>query len=68
MDAQTVKSETERVIDEVMKHVNAGHNFLLSGGAGSGKTYTLAKVFFWEPPAQVILFRLISFSSFFSVI
>lgn len=44
MAAQTVKSETERVIDEVMEHINAGHNFLLSGGAGSGKTYTLAKV------------------------
>lgn len=44
MAAQTVRSETERVIDEVMEHVNAGHNFLLSGGAGSGKTYTLAKV------------------------
>lgn len=44
MAAQAVKNETERVIDEVMGHVNAGHNFLLSGGAGSGKTYTLAKV------------------------
>lgn len=44
MAAQTVKSETERVIDEVMTHINAGHNFLLSGGAGSGKTYTLVKV------------------------
>ena len=44
MAAQAVKSETERVIDEVMEHVNARHHFLLSGGAGSGKTYTLAKV------------------------
>lgn len=27
-----------------MEHVYAGHHFLLSGGAGSGKTYTLVEV------------------------
>ena len=44
MAAHVVKNETERVIDEVMGHINARHNFLLSGGAGSGKTYTLIKI------------------------
>jgi len=44
MAAQIVKSETERIVDEVMEHVREGRHFLLSGGAGSGKTYTLAKV------------------------
>ena len=44
MAAQAVKNETERVVDEVMGHVRAGHNFLLSGGAGSGKTYALVKI------------------------
>lgn len=44
MAARFVKNEAESVINEVMGHVHAGHNFLLSGGAGSGKTYTLAKV------------------------
>lgn len=44
MAARSVKSEAERVVDEVMGHIHVGHNFLLSGGAGSGKTYTLAKV------------------------
>lgn len=28
----------------IMEHVEAGHHFLLSGGAGSGKTYTLVQV------------------------
>jgi len=28
-------------IEEIIGHIQAGNNFLLSGGAGSGKTYTL---------------------------
>jgi DNA helicase-2/ATP-dependent DNA helicase PcrA len=32
------------IIDEIKTHINNGHNFLLSGGAGSGKTYTLMQV------------------------
>jgi len=32
------------VIDEILNHVRQNHNFLLSGGAGSGKTYTLVNV------------------------
>ena len=32
------------VIDDIMTHVRAGRNFLLSGGAGSGKTHTLVGV------------------------
>ena len=31
-------------IDDIMTHVRAGRNFLLSGGAGSGKTHTLVGV------------------------
>lgn len=30
--------------EQIMEHVYAGHHFLLSGGAGSGKTYTLVEV------------------------
>lgn len=29
---------------QIMEHVKEGKNFLLSGGAGSGKTYTLVQV------------------------
>lgn len=32
------------VVDKVLEHIHTGHNFLLSGGAGSGKTYALVKV------------------------
>ena len=32
------------VIDDIKKHIDNGNNFLLSGGAGSGKTYTLMQV------------------------
>lgn len=32
------------VIEEILGHVHAGKNFLLSGGAGSGKTHTLVGV------------------------
>ena len=31
-------------IKEIFDHINKGRNFLLSGGAGSGKTYTLVQV------------------------
>lgn len=31
------------VYDQIMLHINSGHNFLLSGGAGSGKTYSLVE-------------------------
>ncbi len=34
----------ENEIDEVFKHISSGNNFLLSGGAGSGKTYSLIEV------------------------
>lgn len=32
-----------RELEEIMNHVHQGHHFLLSGGAGSGKTYTLVE-------------------------
>lgn len=31
-------------LEQIMGHVHEGHHFLLSGGAGSGKTYTLVEV------------------------
>ena len=31
-------------IEEILEHIRQGHNFLLSGGAGSGKTHTLVEV------------------------
>lgn len=31
-------------LEQIMEHVHAGHHFVLSGGAGSGKTYTLVEV------------------------
>lgn len=31
-------------LHDIMNHIHEGHDFLLSGGAGSGKTYTLVEV------------------------
>lgn len=31
-------------LTQIMQHIHEGHHFLLSGGAGSGKTYTLVQV------------------------
>lgn len=31
-------------LQDIMNHIHEGHDFLLSGGAGSGKTYTLVEV------------------------
>ena len=42
MDQRGLKLEPE--VEEVLDHVKAGENFLLSGGAGSGKTYSLVQV------------------------
>jgi DNA helicase-2/ATP-dependent DNA helicase PcrA len=36
--------ETMNEFQQIMAHINNGNNFLLSGGAGSGKTYTLINV------------------------
>lgn len=36
--------ELEPEVIQVLQHVDAGRSFLLSGGAGSGKTYSLAQV------------------------
>ena len=44
--AKVVEGNIE-VLDEfqqIMNHIGDGNNFLLSGGAGSGKTYTLVQV------------------------
>lgn len=42
MDQARLKLEPE--VERVLKHVADGKNFLLSGGAGSGKTYSLVQV------------------------
>lgn len=42
MDQGGLKLEPE--VERVLKHVADGKNFLLSGGAGSGKTYSLVQV------------------------
>lgn len=41
MDQGGLNLEPEVI--EVLEHVAAGKNFLLSGGAGSGKTYSLVR-------------------------
>lgn len=44
-------------IDEIFSHIDNGNNFLLNGGAGSGKTYSLIqvikKIYNREPSADV---------------
>ena len=46
-----------RVINEIKECIKHGHNFLLSGGAGSGKTYTLMQtldeIFLLDKKARV---------------
>ncbi|WP_377703213.1 UvrD-helicase domain-containing protein [Pseudoduganella sp. UC29_71] len=49
--------ELEPEVIQVLEHVDAGRSFLLSGGAGSGKTYSLAQVigeFLRRDPASSI--------------
>ncbi|MDR1180742.1 MAG: AAA family ATPase [Bacteroidales bacterium] len=39
-----VEKKLEKEVKEILTHIEDGHNFLLSGGAGSGKTYSLVQV------------------------
>jgi DNA helicase-2/ATP-dependent DNA helicase PcrA len=39
-----VEEELEPEVQEILSHVSNGDNFLLSGGAGSGKTYSLVSL------------------------
>ena len=39
-----VEERLEPEVVHIFEHINAGRNFLLSGGAGSGKTYSLVQV------------------------
>lgn len=44
-------------LTQIMQHIHNGHHFLLSGGAGSGKTHTLVEVIkhiISEYPASLI--------------
>ncbi|MBW1650271.1 MAG: ATP-dependent helicase [Deltaproteobacteria bacterium] len=38
------RSKLEPEVQKIFKHIDNGDNFLLSGGAGSGKTYSLVQV------------------------
>lgn len=40
--AERLNLETE--VQEILQHIDNGNNFLLSGGAGSGKTYSLVQL------------------------
>ncbi len=40
--AERLGLETE--VEDILNHINDGYNFLLSGGAGSGKTYSLVQL------------------------
>jgi DNA helicase-2/ATP-dependent DNA helicase PcrA len=42
--AEIVEGEVPDEFHQIMNHIGNGNNFLLSGGAGSGKTYTLVQV------------------------
>lgn len=43
-EEKIIKSGEVLPLDSVLSHIQDGNNFLLSGGAGSGKTYTLVQV------------------------
>ncbi|MCD0465676.1 UvrD-helicase domain-containing protein [Flavobacterium sp. ENC] len=40
----TKRADLEVEVQEIFEHIDNGNNFLLSGGAGSGKTYSLVQV------------------------
>lgn len=43
MVAEKLAQENDELY-EILEHIKQGHDFLLSGGAGSGKTYSLVQV------------------------
>ena len=38
-----VERRLDKEVDEIFSIIKKGHSFLLSGGAGSGKTYSLVE-------------------------
>lgn len=52
-----VASRLDKEVEEILLHIKQNHNFLLSGGAGSGKTYslvqTLKQISILYPNAQI---------------
>lgn len=44
VETRLASEQEESEFLQIMEHINRGHNFLLSGGAGSGKTYSLVQV------------------------
>lgn len=55
--ARVVASRLDKEVEEILLHIKQNHNFLLSGGAGSGKTYslvqTLKQISILYPNAQI---------------
>lgn len=43
-EARLIRECTKDEFQQIMEHITNGDNFLLSGGAGSGKTYSLVQV------------------------
>lgn len=43
-EAELVMEQEKNEFQQIMEHIAKGSNFLLSGGAGSGKTYSLVQV------------------------
>jgi Superfamily I DNA and RNA helicases len=43
-ETELVIEQTKDEFQQIMEHIANGNNFLLSGGAGSGKTYSLVQV------------------------
>ena len=44
VETRLIMKESKDEFQQIMEHIRKGENFLLSGGAGSGKTYTLVQV------------------------
>lgn len=44
VEAELVMEQVKDEFQQIMEHIANGNNFLLSGGAGSGKTYSLVQV------------------------
>lgn len=44
VETKLIMKESKDEFHQIMEHIRKGENFLLSGGAGSGKTYTLVQV------------------------
>lgn len=44
---ELAKAEADKVDEQIIEVLQAGHSFRVEAGAGSGKTYSLNKVIEW---------------------